>query len=101
MENVEETKLRILREAIQSNVEGSRSTSKPRARLTLKRSLPVWLWGSLLIASFASLALPSLVVSRGKEASPKSTTEDTTKLPSPVAGQCAELQLSLYPPRLG
>ncbi len=39
MENVEETKLRILREAIQSNVEGSRSTSKPKARLTLKRTL--------------------------------------------------------------
>lgn len=97
MENVEETKLRILREAIQSNVEGSRSTSKPRARLTLKRSLPVWLWGSLLIASFASLALPSLVVSRGKEA-PKSTTEETTKLPSPVAGQVLNSAVPLSTP---
>jgi N-acetylmuramoyl-L-alanine amidase len=97
MENVEETKLRILREAIQSNVEGSRSTSKPKARSTLKRTLPVWLWGSLVIASFASLAVPSLVVSRGKEA-PKSPTEDTTKSPSPVAGQVLNSAVPLSTP---
>ena len=86
MEKVEETKLRILREAIQSNVGGTRNSSKPKRRLMRKRTFPVWLWGSLLIASVASLALPSLVVSRGKE-SPKPATGDTTKLPPPVGGQ--------------
>ena len=85
MENVEETKLRILREAIQSNVEVVRS-SRVKPKVLFKRTFPVWLWGSLLIASVAYLAVPSLVVSRGKE-SPKSANSDTTKLPSPVGGQ--------------
>ena len=86
MGNVEETKLRILREAIQSNVERTRTGSKARRQLGHKSSLPSWLWGSLLIASVASLAIPSLVVSRGKE-SPQPVTGDTMKLPPSVAGQ--------------
>ena len=50
-----------------------------------------------MIASFASLAVPSLVVSRGKEA-PKSPTEDTTKSPSPVAGQVLNSAVPLSTP---
>jgi N-acetylmuramoyl-L-alanine amidase len=79
MKKVEETKLRILREAIQSNVELTRNRRKPKPPLALNRSLPAWIWGSLLIVSVASLAVPSLVVSRGKE-SGQPATGATTKL---------------------
>src|SRR4029434_10660939 len=65
---VAETKHRILREAIRSNVEVVRNGRvKPKA--LLKPMPPLWLWGSLLVASVTYLAVPSLVVSRGKEPS--------------------------------
>jgi N-acetylmuramoyl-L-alanine amidase len=100
-DDVAETKLRILREAIRSNVEVVRSNRvKPKA--LLQRTPSLWFWGFLLIAigaaaadfvvrqqereevkkmvgvqldtlrgiqtqkSVAHLAVPSLVVSRGK-----------------------------------
>jgi N-acetylmuramoyl-L-alanine amidase len=96
MENVEATKLRILREAIQSNVEVVRS-GRVKPKVLFKRTFPVWLWGSLLIASVAYLAVPSLVVSRGKE-SPKPANVDTTKLPSPVGGQVLNAAAPLSTP---
>jgi N-acetylmuramoyl-L-alanine amidase len=96
MENVEETKLRILREAIQSNVEVVRS-GRVKPKVLFKRTFPVWLWGSLLIVSVAYLAVPSLVVSRGKEP-PKSANVDTTKLPSPVGGQVLNAAAPLSTP---
>lgn len=79
MENdVAEAKLRVLREAIQSNVEVVRSGRvKPRA--LLKPTPPLWLWGALLVASVIYLAVPSLVVSRGKEPSSQATGSDTMK----------------------
>jgi N-acetylmuramoyl-L-alanine amidase len=73
MESVEETKLRILREAVQSNVGEARSAAKPKLPPQLKRAFPLWLWGFLSIASVIYLAVPSLVVSRGKEP-PSNTT---------------------------
>src|SRR5215510_15734244 len=82
MENdVAETKIRILREAIRSNVEVVRSDRvKPKA--LLKPTPPLWLWGSLLVAGVIYLAFPSLVVSRGKEPSSKATGMDTAKASS-------------------
>ncbi len=67
MESVEQTKLRILREAIQSNVGGTRVVSATKPQEQPKAIFPVWLWGFLLIASIVYLAVPALVVSRGKE----------------------------------
>lgn len=79
MESVEETKLRILREAVQSNVGGARSTVKPKLPPRLKRAFPLWLWGFLLIGSVIYLAVPSLVVSRGKELSSNTASLNTAK----------------------
>ncbi|HZD40922.1 MAG TPA: N-acetylmuramoyl-L-alanine amidase [Terriglobales bacterium] len=79
MESVEETKLRILREAIQSNVGEARGTAKPKLPVQLKRTFSLWLWGSLLIASGTYLAVPSLVVSRGQGASSNAASVDTTQ----------------------
>jgi N-acetylmuramoyl-L-alanine amidase len=85
MENsVEETKLRILREAIHSNVEAVRS-SRVRPKMLPKHLPATWLWGALLIASVAYLAVPSLVVSRPKD-SPKPADVDTTRSSLPVEG---------------
>ena len=79
---VTETKHRILREAVRSNVEVVRNDRvKPKA--LLNPTPPLWLWASLLVASVTYLAVPSLVVSRGKE--PPSNAIIETKA-SPVDG---------------
>src|SRR5262245_38800833 len=82
MENdVAQAKHRILREAIRSNVEVVRSGRvKPKA--SPGTAPPLSLCGSLLVASVAYLAVPSLVVSRGKEPSSRATGVDTTKAAS-------------------
>lgn len=64
-DDVAETKLRILREAIRSNIEVVRR-DRVKSKESLKRTTLVWLWGFLLIAGVSYLAVPSLVVSRGK-----------------------------------
>jgi N-acetylmuramoyl-L-alanine amidase len=84
-ENVDQTKLRILREAIQNNVEVIR-TSRVKPKALAKRMPLLWLWVSLLIASVACLAVPSLVVSRGKETSSHAAVLDTMKSLPPSAG---------------
>jgi N-acetylmuramoyl-L-alanine amidase len=55
MENVEQTKLRILREAIQSNVGVVRS-SRVKPQGLPKRAPPLWFWGFLLISIGAAAA---------------------------------------------
>jgi N-acetylmuramoyl-L-alanine amidase len=49
MESVEETKLRILREAIRSNIQMVRS-GRVKPKTFVKRMPPPWFWGFLLIA---------------------------------------------------
>src|SRR5262245_10371964 len=94
MENdVAEAKLRILREAIRSNVEVVRSGRvKPKA--SLKPMPPLWLWGSLLVASVTYLAVPSLVVSRGKEPSSKISVDTTNAAPVDAQVMNAAVPLS-------
>jgi N-acetylmuramoyl-L-alanine amidase len=100
MEDVEQTKLRVLREAIQSNVQGVvRSSSKTKTLLIRpKRTFSLWLWGSLLIASTAYLAVPSLVVSRGKNPSSNPAAPDTTKSLSPVGGEMLKTAVPVSAP---
>jgi N-acetylmuramoyl-L-alanine amidase len=96
-ENVDQTKLRILREAIQNNVEVIRSGRvKPKA--LAKRAPLLWLWVPLLIASVAYLAVPSLVVSRGKETSSHVAAVDVMKSTSPGAGPELKTEEPLSPP---
>ncbi|HET8917578.1 MAG TPA: N-acetylmuramoyl-L-alanine amidase [Candidatus Binatia bacterium] len=116
---VAETKLRILREAIQSNVGVVRS-SKVKPQGLPKRAAPLWFWGFLLIAigaaaadfvvrkqereevkkmvgvqldtlhgiqtqkSLAHLAVPPLVVSKGKDPSSHSAAVDMANPLLPV-----------------
>jgi N-acetylmuramoyl-L-alanine amidase len=132
MENdVAETKIRILREAIQSNVTGVRS-SPVKFKALPQRTPPLWFWGFLMIAigvagafvarqqerervkemvgvqldtlrgiqtqkSVAFLAVPSLVVSRGKDAS-NDAAGGTTKSVPLVGGEMNEVAVPLSTP---
>src|SRR5512134_2365195 len=98
MENdVTETKLRVLREAIRSNVDMVRS-GRVKPKTFVKRALPIWLWGSLVVAGVASLAVPSLVVSRGKEPSYNTAAADTTKTPTTTGGEMTQAAVPLSAP---
>jgi len=98
MENdVAETKLRVLREAIRSNVEMVRSV-RVRPKTFAQRALPVGLWGSLLVASVAYLAVPSLVVSRGKEPPASAAGANTTKSLPPAGAEVMEAAVPLSTP---
>src|SRR6266542_7052885 len=94
METVEETKLRIIREAIQHNIEWTRGT-KAKASARPKRLLPLWLLGSLLITSLAYLSVPSQVVSRGRASSPHTLEAESTEPPVPVEDQAPEVPRSV------
>jgi N-acetylmuramoyl-L-alanine amidase len=73
--NVQETKLRLLREAVEDNVDGARQV-RARTFRVLKRYrqiakepkgiFPLWLWGCFLIAGLSYLLLPSQLVSTGR-----------------------------------
>ena len=94
MENVEETKRRLIREVIQHNIEGTRGT-KAKASARPKRLLPLWLLGSLLIASLAYLSVPSQVVSRGRASSPHTLEAESPEPPVPVEYQAPEVPRSV------
>jgi N-acetylmuramoyl-L-alanine amidase len=96
-ENVDQTKLRILREAIQNNVEVVRS-SRVKPKALAKRMPLLWLWVPLLIASAVYLAVPSLVVSRGKETSSHAAAVDAMKSTSPGVGPTLKTEEPLPPP---
>jgi N-acetylmuramoyl-L-alanine amidase len=74
---VEETKLRLLREAIRDNLEGAQEINRKRSSMgghltsTIppsrpKRMLPLWLSGCFMLAGLAYFFIPSQVVSTGR-----------------------------------
>jgi N-acetylmuramoyl-L-alanine amidase len=70
MARVEETKLRVLRGAVQDNFDvlhGIKSNSKVEVPQRPRQ----WLWGLLLIAASAYLAMPSSVISTGANLDPQ------------------------------
>jgi len=98
MESVEQTKLRLLREAVQQNIEGVRNhNTKPRARP--QRLLTLWLWGGFLVASLAYLLAPGHVVSRGSAPSTSDAKVASPAPPPPVADADMEPEPPLSPPR--
>jgi N-acetylmuramoyl-L-alanine amidase len=68
MPNVEETKLQILRGAVQDNFDTLHGIKSRRAAVFF-RPRRNWLWGLLLLTAAAYLAAPSPVVSPGKASS--------------------------------
>jgi N-acetylmuramoyl-L-alanine amidase len=98
MKEVQQTKLRILREAIQSNVEGAR-VRQARAHARSKRALSRWLWASLVVAGFAYLSVPSLVVSTGQDGSSNAAGSDAPKASSPVEEPAVKPAIAIDAPR--
>ena len=66
MEKTDQTKLRILREAVQDNLNGGRHI-KMRASRRRKPWLALWLLGSFLISGAAYLSVSTQAVSTGSE----------------------------------
>lgn len=64
METVEQTKLRLLREAVHDNIK-TVSGIKYKSRVRRKRSHRLWLWLPLLLVGFGYFGLPTIGVSRG------------------------------------
>jgi N-acetylmuramoyl-L-alanine amidase len=97
-ENVEQTKRRILREAVQTNLEGAR-VRKAKAFPPSKRLPSRWLWASLLSASLAYFAVPSLVAPRGKEASSNVAVINTVIASAAVEDAPVKTTVSVDAPR--
>ena len=97
MERVEQTKLRLIHEAIQSNIERA-PRSKAKAVRQPKPVLSVWLAGALLIAGLAYLAVPAQVVSRGAPSTAANKT-DLTNAPVLVVNQTPAPEIPLTTPQ--
>jgi len=88
MEKVEQTKLRILREAVQDNLEGAH---RIKAKVPTRRKLffPLWIWATFLIPGFAYLLVPSQGISTGNHSLPNSAGVESTARPLPATPEQA------------
>lgn len=98
MESVEQTKHRLLRQAVQENVEGARGP-RPRARRRRRGALSLWLWSSFLIATLVYVLAPGRVVSTSSTSSTADTKIESTPPPLPVAEISLEPEAPLPQPR--
>ena len=98
MENVEKTKLRLLREAVQNNIEGVRSP-RPKARARRKGVLTLWLWGGLLVATLGYLLAPGHGVSKGSAPATADAKVESVASPAPLDDPILEPEAPLPTPR--
>lgn len=89
MATVEETKSRLLRGAVQDNIEVLQGVKLQRLRRR-KRAVRPWLLVSLLLAAFAYLVQPASVVSTGR--SPEASADQTAAVPSPKLEEMPQLE---------
>jgi N-acetylmuramoyl-L-alanine amidase len=97
MARVEETKLRVLRGAVQDNfdvlhgIKTSHTTETPRRQRH-------WLWGLFLIAGIAYVAMPVAGISTGKTPATATTTAvPFANEPDPLAPQPQPLNRDVFP----
>jgi len=98
METVGQTKRRLIREAIQSNIEAPQ-VIKAKASRRSRRPSPIWLWGALLAGGFAYLSLPSLLVSRGRASPPAVFTAQRIAAAALIVSEAAKPEISLEAPQ--
>jgi N-acetylmuramoyl-L-alanine amidase len=104
MARVEETKLRVLRGAVQDNFDVLHGI-KSNAKTEIPRRQRHWLWGLLLLAGTAYLAMPSSVVSTGKTTAPQvgqpaatdRAARDGAGEPDPAVAQPQPLDRDVFP----
>src|SRR5919106_1042743 len=100
MESVRQTKLRLVREAVQDNIQVARVIRvKPASQRKRIFSPPLWLWGALSVTGLVYLALPLHVVLRGSSSSPGSSKLIEAVTPSAVAGTTIKPEISASAPR--
>lgn len=80
MKSTEETKYRVLRQAVQHNIDGGQG-SKIRSPMPPKRALGLWLWSFVVLFCLGYVLVPTHVVSRG--GIPSSTTAPLMKPSAP------------------
>jgi len=82
MDKVEQTKLRILREVVQDNIEG---VHRIKAKAPARRNLffPLWLWATFLIPGVAYLSVPTQGISTGNHSLATSAGMESTARPLP------------------
>lgn len=98
MEPVEQTKLRLLREAVQDNLEearGIRTTTLARPG----RIFRLWLSVGFLLAGFVYIFVPSHSVSTGSATSPDKLNLHQAQAPSVTSEQAAEPEIPHEAPR--
>jgi len=98
MESVEQTKHRLLREAVQENIEGVWGP-RSKARVRRKGVLTLWLWGGFFIATLAYLLAPGHVVSTGRAPSTTDAKVEGTIPPVSLADAIPEPVAPLPQPR--
>jgi len=86
METVEQTKLRILREAVQDNIQGVHRI-KATAPAQRKGFFPLWLWATFLIPGVTYLLAPSQGISTGNRSLPNAAGVESTARPLPSTSE--------------
>jgi N-acetylmuramoyl-L-alanine amidase len=97
MENTQQTKVRLIREAIDENIETAKRI-RTRIRARPRRAFPVWLCGCLLVAALAYLSLPPQVISRGTTTPLDPPKQEWTDPPAVVVNQAAQAEIHLSAP---
>ncbi|HXG53636.1 MAG TPA: N-acetylmuramoyl-L-alanine amidase [candidate division Zixibacteria bacterium] len=102
METLERTKARLIREAIERNLELARPLQARRTGRA-RRLLPVCLWGCFLAAGLGYLYSPAPVVSEATSPSPGLETPEVATAPGPAEGvapaEAVEPELPVSPPQ--
>jgi N-acetylmuramoyl-L-alanine amidase len=98
MQTVEQTKLRLLREAVHDNIE-TVTGIKNKARVQRKRPGQVWLWFPLLLVGLGYFILPTIGISRGNAIVPVSAPLPLKPSLSANSNTDAEPDVAISPPR--
>ncbi len=98
MEDLDTTKLRLVREAIQRNIHGSPRTG-PKTGAQPRPALPVLMASAFLIASLVYLSMPSTVVSRVRAESASAQKVSAMESSTPVEHRAEEPGVPRSAPR--
>ena len=98
MDSAEHTKHRVLRQAVQHNIDGVQGI-KPKAPTRPRRTLGFWLWSFLVLASLGYILAPAHVVSRGSVPSTMAAKLERRDAPPVSAVPIPDTEPELLPPR--
>jgi N-acetylmuramoyl-L-alanine amidase len=94
MARVEETKLRVLRGAVQDNFDVLHGIKTSPRTEQIARRQRLWLWGLLIAVAVAYLGMPSSVISTGKATAPQNPQPTATTAREAVGAGALDPALS-------